>query len=133
MESGRGRWLGSGEFAMLPVEDLAPLASLMRDAESLGCWPRAATQARVALIPKGGALDLVPSAEGLRAIIILSALFRGWGAARSGYVKLWAKRWALPVQAGLPGGPSVEALTWALGALLESARRLGGGCHGPEL
>ena len=114
---------------MLPPVVLASLWPLLCRVEAEGAWPRAAVQARVVLLAKGQA-QIAPSASDLRPITLLSALFRGWGSIRRSYLSGWARSWALDCQAGIAGGPSVERLTWDLGAAIEQGRRLGGGVVG---
>ena len=106
------------ELKDLPDEALATLCELYAVVEATGEWPTKLSSNLVAMLSKNGTAD--PSDR--RPIVLLSAVYRLWAAARAAEMRTW-----LVSNKALQTGPAASAATQAadLALLLQQARTTG--------
>ena len=106
------------ELKDLPDEALEALCAFFAVVEATGCWPSKLSSNLVAMLTKNGTAD--PGDR--RPIVLLSAIYRLWAAARAAEMRGW-----LVANHALQTGPAASAAAQAadLALILQQARTAG--------
>eukprot|EP00754_Rhynchopus_humris_P030393 Rhum_TRINITY_DN15269_c1_g2::Rhum_TRINITY_DN15269_c1_g2_i1::g.147151::m.147151 len=108
------------ELKELPLPLWQIMAEVLQRVERDGTWPKALTQASVAMIPKGSS-DAAPLPLALRPISIMSVVYRIWAATRLKQLRRWQEGWCSRYQHGFRPNHGCEDVLWQFGLLTEEA------------
>lgn len=109
------------ELRRLPLSILQRLAVVFDTVEKTGTWPSTLERALVPFILK----TTGRSADDLRPISVVSAVYRLWAAARLPDVNAWQEKWITENQHGARPGHSTEDVYWQIALLIEQATLTG--------